>query len=153
MADITTTIKEVRTPKVFQDPSEVRTYQWDPANDGTGGTGTHNIIPIPEGYALLSADVVITEAFTSAGSATVKFLTGENDFTGAVPKAALTVGEVFPLLSVLDATATAGVGHYVDGTVVTAETLDVTVGTAALTAGKAIIVARLMNISNLQVRY
>jgi len=150
MADISSTIKQDITGHEFQSPYQTRVYEWDPVNDGTSGTGTHNIAAIPEGFAFLQGAVVVTEAFTSAGSATVKFLTGEADFTGAVPKADLTIGEVFKLEQNLAINATEGAPYYVDGTTVTAETIDVTVGTAALTAGKAKLVIDLIDISRIQ---
>ena len=156
MADISSAIKESPSNQNFQNPILTRTYQWDPVNgSGAGGTSTetvatHNIVAVPSGEAFLRGFFVVTEAFTSGGSATVKFLTGETDFTGAVAVAALTIGEVFELSPQVDQTATTGVGHYVDGATVTAETIDVTIGTAALTAGKGYFVLEFLKVGDIQ---
>ena len=143
MANITTTIVQAKVPHDFESPIETRAYFWDPVGGrGTNGTATtaiatHNIIAIPEGYAFLQGWFVITEEFDSADdNATVQWLTGEANFTGALAEAALTVGEVIHLQQNLAITSTVGAPYYVDGTVITAETLDVAIATSVLTAGQ-----------------
>jgi hypothetical protein len=158
MSDISAVIKENRVVHEFQNPILTKVYEWDPmtaiviagVSTTTEAVATHNIIAVPVGFAFLDAHVVVTEAFTSGGSATVQFKTGEANFTGAVPKADLTVGEVFHLNQNLAITAVVGAPYFVDGTTVTAETIDVAIGTADLTAGKAKFIVRFVDINNLQ---
>lgn len=157
MADIniSASMKEDRFNQSFQSVIEERVYTWEPTkivgpNGNTDEQGTHSLVPVPTGEAFLDGYAVVTEAFAGA-TATVQFLTGQGNLTGPIPVAALTVGEVIPLYPVASITATAGVGHYVDGTNITAETVDATIATADLTAGKAKLVLRFLKVADLQI--
>ena len=75
--------------------------------------------------------MIVTTAFTSGGSATLRFAINGASLIGVIPKADLTVGEVFDL-KLNDLDATVGLTAYADSADIT---FDWIVGTATLTAG------------------
>jgi len=154
--DISASMKQDRFNQSFQGAIQDRTYTWEPTkvvgpNGNTDEQGTHKLVPVPEGEAFLDGYAVVTEAFTSGGAATVQFKTGSGNFTGTLAVAILTVGTVIPLYPVASITATDGVAHYVDGTTITEETVDATIATADLTAGKAKLCLRFLKVADLQI--
>ena len=98
---------------------------------GIETAATHDLVTIPKGDAFLGAKVIVTTAFTSAGSATLRFAINGASLIGVIPKADLTVGEVFDL-TLNDLDATVGLTAYADSADIT---FDWIVGTATLTAG------------------
>jgi len=96
MADISSTIKEIAMAKRSFSPfTAIRGYTWDPVNDGTEATGTHNIVPINQNEALVFGYGAVDTTFTSSGSATVQFKIGSDALTGLIPKANLAAGDIF----------------------------------------------------------
>jgi hypothetical protein len=123
-------------------------YDIDLANADYAGVktvATHNLAPIPEGFALVKAFVVVEDAITSDGNATLTFSVGSDALSGAVAKAGLAAGDVVEL-SVSDADGTAGKATYAKSA---ADTLDVAVGVAALTAGRFILVMELLDVETI----
>lgn len=133
MADISSTIKQIAGPyNTMGGFTDVRWYKWEPVADGTSTVATHNIVPIPVGEALAFAIGYVETAFTSAGSSTHQFQVGSDTLTGAIPKANLAAGDVIMIgFDANDDTTSAA--KYAKSA---ADTLDVAVGTAAVTAGK-----------------
>ena len=86
---------------------------------------------IPVGDAFVGGYVIVTTAFTSGGSATLRFSINGDTLTGLLPKADLAIGDVITLQAT-DVDGTAGVEGFA---VAAAATLDVAVATAAITAG------------------
>ena len=133
--NISTKIKERASNARYEQPYETRVYTFDVTDaefDGIETVATHNIAPIEEGYALIGGCGIVSTAVTSAGSATLKFQVGSDALTGAIPKANLAAGDVFRLLFA-ESASTESKALYAASA---ADTLDMVVGTAALTAGK-----------------
>lgn len=136
MADVTAVIKETKGPFEFETLHRDRVVEvgvLDAALSGIETVATHNIFAVPTGLALVSAKLVVVEDITSAGAATVKIAIGGKDVTAAIAKAKLVQGAVINLD--LDATGD-NMSYAFDATAVT---IDMTVGTAALTGGKFIL--------------
>lgn len=167
MANITAAIKKAPSNQNFQSPIITDSYFWDPVGGrGAGGTATstaatHQIIAIPSGYALTGGRFVVTQAFVGSSS-TVQFGAAA-ELTGLIAEADLTIGLVVPF--VLHAyvnqdgsndlhdelTWAGGVGdNYVDGTVITAQTIDAIIGTNTLTAGQGFFLVDWVKIDELQ---
>ena len=103
----------------------------DPSFAGIQTVATHNILEVPEGKALTDIKVVILDTFTSAGAATVKFTAGGKDVTAAIAIAKLTKGTVLSIP--MDIVGDCKVYAH---DVASLPTIDMTVGTADLTAGR-----------------
>lgn len=120
---------------------------------------THNLIEIPAGKALVGCRVLIQTAFTSDGSATVQFKIGSEVLTAAIPVASLVEGAVINLnfntwsgagtvaTSTCALTSAAPSGGTVSYIKTTADTLDMAVAVAALTAGKFILIPEFIDAS------
>jgi len=116
----------------------------NPTFVGIETVATHDLVTIPKGDAFLSGKVIVTKAFTSGGSATLRFQINGANLIGVIPKADLTVGEVFDL-TLNDLDATVGLTAYADSADIT---LDWVVATAAFTAGEiTLVVSVLQNVS------
>ena len=153
MADTNITSLLVETPSrfEFQQPYIFKTFEIDVLNaDYTGieTTGTHNIYTIPQGMALVGAKLITTTAFTSAGSATIQFAIGSDNMTGVIPIANLAAGDCvdITLSSTTSTTTTAGYADTAD------DTFDMTVGTAALTAGAFVLIVQLVDVTSVTTR-
>ena len=106
MADITSTVAEKPVGR---------------SGESLGYWVTKKITPVDDG---------VTTAVTSAGSATVKFGTGNIDYSGAIPKANLAANDIVKLQFMDYEDTDGGAGFSTS-----ADTFDMTVATAALTAG------------------
>ncbi len=136
-ANVSTIVKERPLNKDFQMGMKQRCYVLDVTDSGYTGIAaadTHNLIPIPEGEALVGGVMIVETSFTSAGAATVTLQVASDALSGDIPKANLAAGDVVRLNFAVSA-ATETKATYAKSA---ADTLDWVVGTAALTAGKAI---------------
>lgn len=137
MADITN--KNIKVPGVNCATNYVQQYAYcvDFATlDGIAGTGTHDIVKLPKGEALLGLRIVALESATSGGSATLQFklsvggtATAINSSTIAL--AGLTAGMI-QNLPANNLKSFSGDGEGV---------LQMVVGTAAYTGGKFLLIA------------
>lgn len=143
MADITN--KNLRIPGVNQDTAYIkqRSYLLDGAIDAAVlATGTHSIIALPKGEAVTKLRLVAIDAAASGGSATVQFKvaygqTAEAINSTAVAVANLGAGDVyeFPVNGVKGYDAATGA------------VLQMTVGTAALTAAKFLLIVETLPVN------
>ena len=109
--------------------------------DGVSATGAHNVFTIPANSFVAEGYVVFTTASTSDGSATVKFGNATLDYCGVVPVANCGSGDIFAL-SINDKEDTdSGVGYSTS-----ADTFDMTVATAAFTAGAFTIAVKIVDL-------
>lgn len=153
---------KVKAPFNFTTLIEMAVHVFDvtvAALVGLKTVATHNLITIPVGKALVGATVIVQEACTSDGSATVQFKIGSETLTAAIPVASLGVGAVIKLEfntysgtgTVADTAATITAIDVSGGTTsyiaATADTLDMAVGTAALTAGKFVLIPEFIDVS------
>ena len=106
----------------------------DPSFTGIETAATHNLIEVPEGKALTAIRIVVLEDFTSAGAATVKFTAGGKDLTADLAITALVKGAVLTLP--MDATGDCVTYGHDSASL---PTIDMTVGTADLTAGRILV--------------
>lgn len=106
--------------------------------------GTHNIIKIPKGKMLTGGHMVILTAAASAGAATAQLKVGAVALTSAIAKADLTANKVIPLV----VPAAGGDVYAVDAD----KTIDLVVGTAALTALKVLVFPEFMDINTTMTR-
>ena len=144
MADFTTVLEKSKPGYAFQTLAEQRVYNVGVGDEGMSGAkavGTHNLIDIAENEAVVGGRIIIEEAFTSAGAATVAVQINSETVIAAQGKAALVAGEVMEF----DLT-TALIGIYAKGAAIT---LDWVVAVAALTAGRAIIILDVVNVDQI----
>ena len=131
--DITGVVEATKAPYEFEQLHRDEVVSIDVLDADFVGIETvaaHKLVAVPEGKALVGAKVVVLEDITSGGAATVKFTIGGKDVSAAIAKAKLIQGAVIALP--LDATGD-NLSYAFDATAVT---VNMTVGTAALTAGK-----------------
>jgi hypothetical protein len=149
--NISTIIAKENTANVFQQIKETRVYDinvLDPAFTGITTVATHNLIPIAAGEVILGAKMVILTTFTSASNnGTIVFQFP----AGAAVSAAFTAdgtelaaGDVITFGN-NDLEDTAGLGLYTAA----ADTLDMTVGTNALTAGRFLLILDVANVNDI----
>ena len=137
MADVDITAKDTRLNGILSDEIYIKqeAHVIDFAELGVNGTGTHDLFKLAPGDALVGLTVIVLTGFTSDGSATVQFKSKFNAsaeaLKDAIAKADLAAGDVYKI-------AAPGVKGY-DGSY--GAVIQATVGTAALTAGKALIIA------------
>jgi hypothetical protein len=130
MADITSSVADKEIGRGLEALGYWVCKKITPVDDGVSSAAAHNLITIPAKSFVRSGYVVVTTSVTSGGSATVKFGTGNIDYCGAFAKANLAANDVIAL-SINDQDATnSGAGYSTS-----ADTFDMTVATAALTAG------------------
>jgi len=149
-ADISTVLKKTALPHEFQQPIIYRSYDIDVTAAGLTGAAavdTHNLVPIPKGEALVWGRGIVQTSFVSATTnSTLIFLVGSDALTGAVTEANLAAGDVVELMFNNVAAATESKATYAKAA---ADTLDWTVGTAALTAGRMILVLGFVNVDGI----
>ncbi len=136
----------LKAPFTFQKMGRDAVYDidvTDPDLSGIETVETHNLVEVPVGQALIGAKLIVLESFTSAGAATVQFSCNSHNLGGALPKADLAKGDVVDL-PVNDAEDTAGGALYAH---TTALSIDMTVGTAALTAGRFLLIPEFVDVS------
>jgi hypothetical protein len=130
MADITN--KNIQIPGVNSDTNYVqeRAYMLNMnTNADIAAVGTHNIVALPEGEALVGLKVIVVDGVTSGGSATVQFKVNDTAINStAFTLAGLATGYVHSL-------NVAGLKGY------GANTLQLTIGVAAITGGKIMVIA------------
>jgi hypothetical protein len=130
MADITN--KNIQIPGVNSDTNYVqeRAYMLNMnTNADIASVGTHKIVALPEGEALVGLKVIVVEGITSGGAATVQFKLNDAAInSSALALAGLATGYVHKL-------NVAGLKGY------GANTLQLTIGTAAITGGKIMVIA------------
>ena len=145
--DITALIKERGANNDYQQPLITRTYTIDvtePQFDGIETAATHNLVAIPKGEALVGGYVVVQTSFAGS-STTVTFQVGSDGLSGAIPEANLAAGDVVQLNFAISA-ATETKATYAKAA---ADTLDWAVGTAALTAGKCVLVLQFLDVATI----
>lgn len=158
---------KVKAPFGFTNLTEAAVHVFDvcvAALVGLKTVAVHNLITIPAGKALVSCKVIVQDEFTSDGSATVQFKIGSEVLTGLIPVASLVAGAVINLnfnvwsgvgtvatstCALTSASPTGGTVSYIKAT---DDTLDMGVATAALTAGKFILVPEFMDVSAILTR-
>jgi hypothetical protein len=136
-----------RVPNRFQQMSFERVYDIDvttAAFTGIETVATHDLVPIPLGYALVGGTGVVQTSFAGS-STTVTFGVGSDALSGDIPEANLAAGDTINLDWAV-AAATESKATYAKAA---ADTLDWTIGTAALTAGRIILVLRFLDVSGL----
>lgn len=115
---------------VFAKESQFLEIEYDFANDG-GATGSLDLVKVKEAMVVESAYLKVKTAATSGGSATVAIgVSGGAGIVAATAVASLTLGAVI-------VPATMPVKLAADAVV------QLTIGTAALTAGKIVVVLKL----------
>jgi predicted RNA-binding protein with TRAM domain len=141
MADITSTVAEKPVGRSGESLGYWVSKKITPVDDGVTTVAAHNIFTIPANSFVAEGYVVFTTAVTSGGAATIKFGNATLDYCGALAKANCAVGDIFAL-SINDQDATdSGVGYSTS-----ADTFDMTVGTAALTAGAFTVAIRIVDL-------
>lgn len=160
MADLTSTIQKEKVPYVsYKQVAEDRVYNidvTDAALSGLAAVGTHNIVTIPVGYALLEAFVIVKQdADSAADGAAVQFKIGDDTLSAAIAQADLAEGEVIKLDGnkyggVTDGTDTLESAD-VDGGMAgycpdAADTIDMVVSGEALTALEFAIIVKLVDL-------
>ena len=130
MTDITSTVAEKPGGRSGESLGYWVSKKGTPVDDSVTTAAAHEIFTIPANSFVAEGYVVVTTAFTSGGSATVKFGTGTKDYSGAIPVANLAAND-FVKLQIMDYEDTDGGAGYSTS----ADTFDMTVATAALTAG------------------
>lgn len=130
MADITN--KNISVPGVNSNTSFLKQYAFL-LDFGTfaeiAAVGTHDLVKLPAGEALMTLKVVVVDKVTSGGAATAQFkVNGAAVNSTAVALAGLAAGYTHNL-------NVSGVAAYGENT------LQLTVGTAAYTGGKLLVVA------------
>ena len=137
MADVTSSLALTPIYKDNRSSIKEKAFFLDFVDDGASATGTHNVLDVAVGECLLGGYFFVETAVTSSGSATVQFGINSDTLSGAIPKANLALGDcgVFGFHTTDDTTTHSGFAY------TTAKTLDVIVGTAAITAGNLLIVA------------
>ena len=148
MADVDITAKDTRVNGILSDEIYVKqeAHVIDFVELGVNGTGTHDLFKLAPGDALVGLTVIVLDAVTSDGSATVqfkaKFNASAEALKDAIAKADLAKGDVIAI-------PVPGVkGYDADyGAVIQA-----TVGTADLTAGKAMLIASVVPAKQFQTR-
>jgi len=130
MADITSTVAEKPVGRSGESLGYWVAKKITPVDDGVSATGAHNIFTIPANCFVREGYVVVTTACTSGGSLTAKWGTTSKDYSGAIPVANLAAND-FVKLQIMDYEDTDGGA----GFSTSADTFDMTVATAAFTAG------------------
>lgn len=134
MADITN--KNIAVPGVNSPANFVRqySYQLDFVNASeVAATGTHDLQKLPAGESLIGLKVIVIDAVTSGGAGTLQFKVKVGTASTAIHSSAIALAGVAK-----------GFVHNlnVSGVLATGENiLQLTVGTAALTGGKLLIIA------------
>jgi len=130
MADITSSVAEKEIGRGLESLGYWVCKKITPVDDGVSSAAAHNLITIPANSFVSEGYVVVTTTATSGGGATVKFGTGTKDYCGVIPVANLAAND-FVKLQIMDYEDTDGGAGYSTS----ADTFDMTVATAALTAG------------------
>mgnify|MGYP003151817754 CR=1 FL=1 len=130
MADITSSVAEKPIGRSGESLGYWVSKKVTPVGDGVSATGAHTIIDIPANSFVSEGYVVVTTACTSGGSLTAKFGTGSKDYSATIPVANLAAND-FVKLQIMDYEDTDGGAGYSTS----ADTFDMTVATAAFTAG------------------
>ena len=110
---------------------------------GLWTVATHNIIQIPIGWALVGGYIVCTTTAAGATATLQVKISDTETLTGLLPVAALAKGEVFPFRSGAVSAVVGWTNAYAH---TAAQTLDIAIATAALTAGVFVVVAELVDI-------
>jgi hypothetical protein len=142
MANITDTLKTTPGDHSLQGPSFARHYVIEPVADGVEATGTHQLFEVGAQECLRSIHLVTLVAATSGGLATVQ-LKANDTLSGAVPVANLALKDSM-VFGTNGTTGTTTFGGYANGT---AYDVELVIGTAALTAGKFLLIAELVNVA------
>jgi len=144
MADISTTqgLGVRRVSADFHPPYITRIYDITPVTDGVTGVATHTIAGIEAGKAVVGFKVLFLTSVTSAtANSTLTFALNSLALSGALAEATNLAGRVHhPPLTAINATAALAYG-----TTTAAITLTMAVGTAALTAGRLLIMLDLVD--------
>ena len=141
MADITSTVAEKPIGKSGESLGYWVSKKVTPVDDSVSTAAAHEIFTIPANSFVAEGYVVFTTSVTSGGSATIKFGTGNIDYCGTFGKANCAANDVIAL-SINDQDATnSGAGYSTS-----ADTFDMTVATAALTAGAFTIAVRIVDL-------
>lgn len=152
MADMTAILSvERRTPKFDMSAIDWKVLTLDfglAANASMLATGTHNIMTWPAGAGLAFGKAfVVTSMASTSNDGTIKFLlNGGDDLSPAMTAdgTELVAGDSFPL-GIVDYEDAAGKKCYS----ATATTLDMTIATHAMTAGKIVLVLGIVNLTDL----
>ena len=134
--DITALVERTPAPYELQSLDKQQAFKigvLETAFSGIETVGTHSIITIPEGHALVALDIIPTIDVTSDGAATVQFACGGVALGAAAGKAKLIEG------TVLRYHATNGTGANYSYDSDNLVNIEMIVGTAALTAGEFVI--------------
>ena len=145
MADITNLLNALPSRYEFQQPIWYQTYVidvTDPDFAGIEAIGTHELITVPEGMAVVLGHCFIEDSFTSGGAATVQLLAGTEALTGALALADIAEGKTFEFLQGKGATDTQSL--YFKSA---ADTIDMTVAVADLTAGKIVMIVGFVDVN------
>ena len=139
--DATTILAKSKPGYVFQNTKEGQIFNVgvnDAGMTGIKAIGTHELITVPKGKALVGGSIIMLDTPTSAGStATIKIQIDGEDLTPATVVTSLAKGEVISFD--LDA----GVGAYAEAADVT---IDVVVAVQVLTAGRFILQLDLVDV-------
>lgn len=103
--DITAVIEPAKGPYSLEGLDKQEVYAIgvnDPDFTGIGTVGTHSLVEVAEGLALMSIDIIPLTDAASGGSATVAFRCGGVALAAAIPVADLVVGRVISLPALKD---------------------------------------------------
>ena len=130
MTDITSSVAQKEVGKGLEGLGYWVCKKVTPVSDSTDTAAAHEIITLPANSFVTEGYVVVTTTCTSGGSATVKWGTGSKDYSGAIPVANLAANDVVKLQIMDYEDVDGGAGYSTS-----ADTFDMTIATAALTAG------------------
>ncbi len=155
MADISATKLPMKVvPYQFQDPLKWTAYDLSPVADGVYATGTHNLFPLAINEALFGIFGTVVTTFTSTSNdGTVKFHVGSVDLNTAITMDGSTGGCLkanetiwLPIIAAVPPTASV-----VGMSPATADTIDITIATHAITAGRIILYVATFDVAKILV--
>lgn len=144
--DATTILQKAKAGYVFQNIKEARVFNIGFADAGLAGIkaiGTHDMVDLSKGEAVVGGRLIMLEPVTSAGAATMKIQVDAEDLTSALAIADMVAGEV------VDFDLTAGKGSYAAAADVT---VDMVIAVAAITAGRFIMQLDVIDVNSLITR-
>lgn len=146
MADISATkLPLKRLPNTLVSLYETRSYDITPVTDGVYGAAAQTLVSIPVGKALVGGGIVfITDMDSGTDSATMTFTCNSVALTGAISIGAGSAAGAYVAFPMNAVGATAGLSFYAKTAAIT---VIMTVGAEALTAGRFILMLKLLDVT------
>ena len=144
MADLTASLKQVRTPQNFQQAEETVIFKVDMIAEGATAASAHKLYTAPVGKAVVGGYVISD----TAPDNTLTFSVGGDDVTGVVTAANFAAGDIVPFDFAVGGGTTSSAGYAKSAVV----DIEVTPG-GTLTSGVYWLVLKVIDVANLQIRY